>query len=229
MSKYEKRTKVTKKMNNKFSENMLFHCITINYYMEISKEFVQDLIKNRRSVYPKDFTPGIKIEDKVVEDILDLAVWAPTHKLTQPWYFKVYRNEGVKRFFEKQAEIYKEITPAEIFSEKKIEKYALKADQVSHVIAIISQHHPENKIPEIEETVATACALQNIYLSLKVYGIAGYLSTGKSCYTEQMSEFLQLKKGDKCLGFFQLGVSIDELKSFNRKRISAMEKMEWIG
>jgi nitroreductase len=197
--------------------------------MEQIKDIFKVLIKERRSVYPKDFKPNTKISDTVIEQILDLAVWAPTHKLTQPWYFKVFRNEGVNLFFEKQAEIYKEITPAETFSEKKIEKYTLKAEQVSHVIAIIARHHPENKIPEIEETVATACTLQNIYLSLKVFGIAGYLSTGNICYTEQMSRFLELKEGDKCLGFFQLGIPVEELKSFNRKRISAGEKTEWIG
>ena len=105
--------------------------------MESAKDYLIDTIKNRRSVYPKDFKAGIKIKDKVIEKILGLAIWAPTHKLTQPWFFKVFRNEGVTQFFDKQAEIYKEITPKEIFSKRKADKYAVKAEQVSHVIVII--------------------------------------------------------------------------------------------
>lgn len=195
----------------------------------LNTETISQLIKQRRSVYPKDFKPNVNIEDSVIKKLLELAVWAPTHKLTQPWYFKVFRNDGVKLFFEKQSEIYQQITPPEKVAQKKIDKYALKAEQVSHIIAIIATHHPENKIPEIEETVATACALQNIYLLLKEFGIAGYLSTGDICYSEQMSEFLELADGDKCLGFFQLGIPVDDLKQINRKRIPAIEKTKWIG
>lgn len=196
--------------------------------MATDKELLKQIITGRRSTYPKDFKYGAKIDDGVIEEILSLAIWAPTHKLTQPWYFKVFRNNGVKAFFQKQSEIYQTITPQEQIAPKKIEKYAIKAKQTSHVIAIIARHHPENKIPEIEETVATACALQNIYLSMKAFGIAGYLSTGAVCYTPQMEEFLGLNPGDKCLGFFQLGIPADNLNVVNRKRIDYQEKMEWI-
>ena len=189
---------------------------------------IKEIIHQRRSVYPKDFKEGEIIDDGIIEEILELATWAPTHKLTQPWKFIVYKGEGVKQFFEKQAAIYREITPEDKIAPRKLEKYALKAQQVSHVIAVIAEHHPENKIPEIEEVVATACALQNIYLSLGHYGIAGYLSTGNVCYSPQMSSFLKLKPEDKCLGFFQLGVPADDLKIYNRKRISANEKTQWV-
>jgi nitroreductase len=186
-------------------------------------------IKKRRSVYPKDFVAGKKIDDAIIKEIVELALWAPTHKLTQPWFFKVYRNEGVTDFFAKQSEIYQQITPQESITQRKIEKYKLKAEQVSHVIAVIAQHNTKNIIPEIEETVATACALQNIYLALDNYGIAGYLSTGAVCYSDSMRMFLGLKNGDRCLGFFQLGIPMDDLKQYPRKRISIDEKMEWIG
>lgn len=195
----------------------------------MTKEDLYTVITQRRSVYPKDFVVGAKIDDKVIEELLELGTWAPTHKLTQPWYFKVFRNEGVKQFFEKQAEIYQAITPKEKITQRKIDKYPLKAQQVSHVVVVIAKHHPENKIPEIEEIVAAACALQNIYLSLNSYGVAGYLSTGDVCYSQQMTEYLELEVGDKCLGFFQLGIPSDELPTVNRRRVAIQEKMEWIG
>ncbi|QQS50321.1 MAG: nitroreductase [Bacteroidota bacterium] len=189
----------------------------------------KNLLLSRRSVYPKDFIHGAKISDETIEEMLALAVWAPTHKLTQPWHFKVFRNDGVKQFFEKQAEIYKAITPADKVSQGKLDKYAEKAGQVSHVIALIVKHDSGNRIPEIEEVVATACALQNIYLSLPAFGISGYLSTGDVCYTPQMADYLQLEAGDKCLGFFQLGVAKDGISQTNRKRTDSKLKTQWIG
>ncbi len=189
----------------------------------------KSLLLNRRSVYPKDFLPGVKIPDETIEEILSLAVWAPTHKLTQPWHFIVFRNDGVRLFFEKQAEIYKAITPAEKVSQGKLDKYSEKAGQVSHVVAVIAQHDVGNKIPEIEEVVATACALQNIYLSLQVFGVSGYLSTGEVCYTPQMAAYLQLEASDKCLGFFQLGLAKENINHPNRKRTDSKLKTHWVG
>ncbi|NJK86780.1 MAG: hypothetical protein HC906_13210 [Bacteroidales bacterium] len=46
-----------------------------------------DLIKSRRSVYPKDFDQSKKIKDSVITQILELAVFVPNHGLTQPWFF----------------------------------------------------------------------------------------------------------------------------------------------
>jgi nitroreductase len=196
--------------------------------MESNNSAIVELIKNRRSVYPKNFAQGKTIEKEVIESILDLATWAPTHKLTQPWAFIVYQGNGKIRFFKKQAEIYQQITPAEKINNQKLKKYQEKAEQVSHVIAVIAKHDPENRIPEIEEVVATSCALQNIYLSLDSFGVSGYLSTGGICYSEQMAEFLQLEKGDKILGFFQLGIPAENMNMPQRKRIPASDKTKWV-
>lgn len=188
----------------------------------------KDIILNRRSTYPGNFKKGEIITKEVINEILELATWAPTHKLTQPWSFRVYSGEGKKHFFEKQAEIYKVITPEEKINRQKLQKYKVKAEQVSHVIAVIAEHDSKNRIPEIEEIVATSCALQNIYLSLDEYGIAGYLSTGDICYAPQMAEYLNLKDGDKILGFFQLGIPEEDINRPQRKRVSAKEKTEWV-
>jgi len=110
----------------------------------------------------------------------------------------------------------------------KIQKLVDKISQVSHVVAICMIRDINRKYPEIEEIVATACVIENIYLSLNAFGIAGYLSTGDICYTRQMSDFLGLGSGDKCLGFFQLGYPRNDLKLPLRKRIPATEKTTWI-
>jgi nitroreductase len=197
--------------------------------MEITKELIQKAIKERRTIYPINFDPVKKIEDiNTIRNILDTAVWAPTHKLTQPWNFKVFHGDGVKTFFSKQQEIYKIITPEDAFSDKKYLKYMDKAEQVSVVIAVWMKRDPEKRVPEIEEIVATGCVIENIYLSLKPHGIVGYLSTGDICYTRQMKEFLEIGEEDKCLGFFQLGYPKESMRLVERKRVPANEKTEWI-
>lgn len=195
---------------------------------DIDAKAFREVIEKRQSTYPHNFIQGKKIPDQIISRLLDAAVWAPTHGLTQPWFFKVFHNKGVEIFFNGMIEVYKKTSPAEKVSEKKIEKYASKIQQVSHVIAVCMRRGENERIPEIEEIVATGCALEHIYLGLAPHGISGYLSTGDICYTDEMKAFLQLSKKEKCLGFFQLGYPVDDPPKRPRKRIPANEKTAWV-
>jgi nitroreductase len=192
------------------------------------KNTINQLIRQRRSTYPVNFEAGRKIDPSIVAELLETAVWAPTHGLTQPWAFRVFQGEGIGIFFNKLKEIYREITPAENFKESKLLKYDEKINQVSHVIAVCMIRDSKKKYPEVEELVATACVMENIYLCLEPYGIAGYLSTGDVCYTKQLKDFLCLGDEDQCLGLFQLGYPIEGINRPERKRIPATEKTIWV-
>ena len=50
------------------------------------------LISERRSVFPASYTDR-KIDKDIILQILENANYAPTHRLTQPWRFKVMEGE----------------------------------------------------------------------------------------------------------------------------------------
>ena len=54
---------------------------------------INDLIRNRRSVYPNQFN-GKTISNEVIKEILFNANTAPTHRMTQPWFFKVFSQNS---------------------------------------------------------------------------------------------------------------------------------------
>jgi nitroreductase len=176
-----------------------------------------------------NFDPERKIEDSLIAEMLETAVWAPSHGLTQPWTFKVFRNEGIREFFTRMRDIYLEITPTDEVKSSKIQKYEDKIGRVSHIIAVCMTRDPKKKYPVIEEIVATSCVIENIYICINAYGIAGYLSTGNICYTQQVKDYLGLGSDDLCLGFFQLGYPKPGINMPVRKRIPAAEKTKWIG
>lgn len=171
---------------------------------------------------------GGKIEDSVIESLLENATWAPSHGLVQAWDFKVFTNEAVKRFFEVQQQLYKQVTPAKQFNEMKYKLYADKHKKVSHIIAVIARRDPEKKHPKQEDIASVAMAVQNIYLSLESFGIGGYLSTGKLAYSHGMRTFLNLGEEDEPIGFFMLGIPENKFKLPPRERIPAVDKTEWI-
>ncbi len=70
------------------------------------------MIASRRSIYPRDYK-NEKIEEEIIWQILKNAHWAPTHKMTVPWRFKVYAGKGRKELGRKQAKIYKKVASQE--------------------------------------------------------------------------------------------------------------------
>jgi nitroreductase len=185
-------------------------------------------IRNRKSTFVNGLKEGGKIDDTVIGKLLENANWAPSHGLVQAWHFKVFADEGVKRFFQVQKEIYKQITPADKFFEFKYQDYDNKWQRVSHVIAIIARRDPKKLFLKQEDLVSTACAVENIYLSLQEFGLGGYLSTGEVCYSQPMREFLGLNPDDEPVGFFILGVPDEAVTRPERKRVDVSEKTEWI-
>ncbi len=81
-------------------------------------EVLSNIIKSRRSIFPASYIQK-EIPVAVLEQILESANYAPTHKLTQPWRFTVIRKEAKTRLGEMLGQLYKELVPADKFFLKK--------------------------------------------------------------------------------------------------------------
>lgn len=158
-------------------------------------------------------------------NILENANWAPNHRKTEPWRFKVMTGEWLKKLSEFLGDFYKTHTPEDQFSEKKYEKTLKKPLQCAAVIAICMHRDPSESVPEWEELAAVACAVQNMWLTASANGIGAYWSTPKSIHA--IDSFLGLKTGEKCLGFFYMGNY--EGPELPGKRNPVEEKVVWMG
>lgn len=193
--------------------------------MEFNIEEINRLIRNRRSVFPKQFIPGKPISDAIVQDILENARWAPNHGHTEPWHFVVFSGEGLKTLARFQSELYKETAGAN-FKEANYQKLQTNPLLASHIIAIGMKRDPNHKQPEVEEIAAVACAVENIYLSVTAYGLGGYWTTGGVTYNEKAKPFFGLGEEDRLLGFFYLGHIA--VPSPQAKRKPLEEKVVWV-
>jgi nitroreductase len=191
----------------------------------INPEYFNQLARHRRSVFPDQFDAGKKVDNAIIKEILTNATWAPDHGHAEPWRFTVFTGDGLKNLAAFQSELYK-LEAGENFKEAtyiKLQQNPLKA---SHIVAIGVKRTTTKNIPEIEDIIAVACAVQNIYLSLTAYGLGGYLTTGGVTYKESAKSFFGLDKADKLLGFFYIGhVAIPSAAA---KRIPLEERMSWI-
>jgi nitroreductase len=182
-------------------------------------------IRNRRSVYPNQYIQK-EIESPLLLDILENANHAPTHRLTQPWRFKVVSGSALNRLADFLADQYREHTPKAKFMESKLEKIRFKCRQSNKILLICFQRDPNESVPEWEEIAATSMAVQNIYLSCSAAGIGCYWSTPTAI--NHMNAFSRLEEGERCIGLFYMGY-FEIGKELSKSPRSAMsEKVTWI-
>jgi len=178
-------------------------------------------IKNRRSVYPHQFADE-KIEDSDIKALLEMANWAPTHRKTEPWRFKIISGKHKKKAGEFFKDIYLKTT--EKPKKFKAKKIAEKFEMSSHVIAVCMQRDPKESLPEWEEIAATAMAVQNIWLASQKLKIGMYWSS--PAFKKHLEDFLPMNSGEICLGFLYLGRFDEDLPPLER-RSSIDDKTVW--
>lgn len=186
---------------------------------------ITEIIKDRRTIYPEFFSDR-KVHKEQIERILNNAIWAPTHGMTQPWRFQVFMEEGKDKLGQFMKELYLKKIPKEEQSEIKLNRMTDRPKRASAIIVVNMERQKEERIPEIEEIEAVACAVQNMYLTCTAYGLGGFWSTPKLIYTKEMNDFLGLVEKDRCLGLFYVGYPAQEWPKGQRKPIEYVTK--WI-
>ena len=180
-------------------------------------------IRNRRSIYPHQYI-NREIDDETISRILEVARWAPNHKITEPWRFKVIKGDALQRLGTYLGNTYKNTVPEEKFSELKYRKNVEKPTKAAAVIAISMVRDPLNTVPEWEEIAATACAVQNMWLAASSLNIGAYWSTPK-IFLEN-NTFIPLEEGERILGLFYMGYYLGMIP--DREPGLIEEKTIWI-
>ncbi|MCW3089668.1 MAG: nitroreductase [Ferruginibacter sp.] len=193
--------------------------------MELTPAYLNRLVMERRSVFPRQFDTTKKVEDDIIQQIVTNATWAPNHGQGEPWFFKVFTRDGLQVLADMQSSLYKE-EAGELFKEDKFLKLQQQPLLASHIISIGMKRTTTKQIPEIEDIEAVACAVQNIYLSVTAYGLGGYWTTGGVTYLDKAKYYFGLGDADKLLGFFYIGHIAISSPAGKRKPIE--EKVQWV-
>ena len=179
---------------------------------------ITDVIKNRRTIFPEQFSDR-KVHREQLELILNNAIWAPTHGMTQPWRFTVFTDDSLTDLAENLGKIYVETVPAEQQNDAKLAKMMSRPKLASAVIAICMKRDPNRRISEMDELLAVACAVQNMHLTCTAYGLGAFWATPGVIHKPQMNAFLELEEEDKCIGLFYIGYPASEWPKGQRKPI----------
>jgi nitroreductase len=186
---------------------------------------VTQAIQSRRSVGRVKQDP---VPRELVEKILESAVHAPNHKITEPWRFHVFTGKGRGELARARAELARILAETEGEEEElaagRISRERKKAFRAPVVIAVISRGG-RDEVETLENYAACAAAVQNMQLTAHALDLATVWRTGLQAYHPYMREFFGLEAGDKIVAYLYLGYPDVEERS--RRREPASSKTIW--
>ena len=186
---------------------------------------VREAIETRRSVGQVKPDP---VPKEIVEEILESAIHAPNHRLTEPWRFHVFAGKGRGEFARARAELARILSEAEGEEAEHIagrmSRERKKAFRAPVVVAVISKGG-RDEVETLENYAACAAAVQNMQLTAHALGLATMWRTGPVAYHPYMRDFFGLEADDKIVAYLYLGYP-DTIER-PRRREPASSKTLW--
>ncbi|WP_179289924.1 nitroreductase family protein [Shouchella clausii] len=167
--------------------------------MELNQvKAIDELIKGRRSI--KKFKPDPVSIEEIVE-ILEVAKWAPNHKLTEPWRFLLYAEEGKKQFVD--AYLKTQAGSDGKIPEKAQKKAAYFREIPLHLVVVMPED-PRQKTWD-EDYGAVCAMIQNIQLAAWARGIGMIWRTNDWIYNPVFREAIGVQPGEKIVATLMIG------------------------
>jgi nitroreductase len=150
---------------------------------------LEDAIRTRRT--HKAFRPA-PIPDAVLDELLELARWAPNHNLTNPWRFRTIgprTREALKALAGPEG--------------------AAKLDRAPTLVAVSQVRAPDRRQDQ-EDLLATGVAAYIVLLGAHARGLAGYWRTPGLLERPDALAVLQIPPQERAVGLLYLGEPVQD-------------------
>jgi nitroreductase len=160
---------------------------------------VEAAIRTRRT--HKAFKPK-PIPTEALEELLDLARWAPNHNLTNPWRFRVLGPRALARL--------KDAAGPES---------AAKLDRAPTLV-VCSCVLGGDPVQDEEDLLATGCAAYIVLLAAHARGLAGYWRTPEVLRTDAGRAAVGLPEDEHFVSLIHLGEPLQEKQAPERAPVA---------
>lgn len=151
---------------------------------------VEEAIRTRRTHKAYGAQP---VAREVLDELFELARWAPNHHLTNPWRFRVLGPAALARL--------KEAAGPDA---------AAKLDRAPTLVAASVRQGGEDPVEDEEDLLAAAVATYVVLLGAHARGLAGYWRTPEVLRTGAGRAALGIPADERTLGLVHLGAPRQE-------------------
>jgi nitroreductase len=156
---------------------------------------LEEAIRTRRTHKAYGSQP---VERALLDELLDLARWAPNHHLTNPWRFRVLGPQALARL--------KEAAGPDA---------AGKLDRAPTLVAV-SVVQTGDAVADEEDLCAAACAAYIVLLAAHGRGLAGYWRTPAVLRTAEGRAALEIGDDEHAIALLHLGPARQEQRPPDR-------------
>jgi nitroreductase len=146
---------------------------------------LSELVRARRTT--KVFGPQ-PLDRETIEELLELARWAPNHHLTNPWRFTVLGPAALQRL--------KDAAGPDA---------AAKLDRAPTLIAVGATQRGDDAVKDEEDLLAAGCAAFLVLLGAEERGLASYWRTPAVLRTPEGRDALSVPDDVRLIGLLHLG------------------------
>jgi nitroreductase len=157
---------------------------------------VETAIRSRRTHKAYGAEP---VPRELVEELLELARWAPNHHLTEPWRFRVLGSESFERL---------------VAAGGSTERQKLGR---APTLVVASAKQTGDAHQDHEDVLATACAVYIVLLAAHARGLASYWRTPKLLATPEGRAAIGLPDDEQFLALIHLGGRVTTPAAKERK------------
>ncbi len=164
---------------------------------------VLEALRTRRSIGKL----GGDVSPQDVRTIVEAALYAPNHKLTEPWRFTVLRGDARVRLGEAWS---KRLAARTHETDADRDAYLRREAQRplrAPVLIVVSTRTSDDAEVALEDYAATAAAVQNMLLAAHALGLGAIWRTGAMAYDASVGAFLGLDPSDRIVAIVYLGRS----------------------
>jgi nitroreductase len=184
-----------------------------------------DAIQRRTSV--RRFRPD-PVPRATIERLLDCAVRAPNHKLSEPWRFAVLTGPARDAFAEIRARhrlkrYTDHASPEAVAGAEKVRRETLETPAFIVVMTVVNS----DAITREEDYGAVMMAIENLIIAAQSLGLGTYLRSGGIMSEPALAELAGLADGQRIVGVLSLGYPAEEESP--RRRRAASELTRWVG
>jgi nitroreductase len=135
------------------------------------------------------------LEPELLDELFELARWAPNHHLTNPWRFRVLGERARERLMG--------------LAESEQPGSAVKLQRAPTLVAVSAQQSGD-AVQDREDMLATAVAAYVVLLGAHARGLAGYWRTVALLDDPRGREILGLQPEETPVGLLYLGSPVQE-------------------
>jgi nitroreductase len=170
-------------------------------FRNLARMDAEHAIRSRRTIKAFDRQP---VDRATLEELLELARWAPNHNLTNPWRFRVLGPQALARLKDAAGKLAAANAPAGADVADVARVAAAKLERAPTLVVCSVKHAPD-PVQDEEDLHAAACAAYIVLLGAHARGLAGYWRTPAVLRSQDGRAAIGLPSDERFVGLLYLG------------------------